>query len=91
MFMMKTSLGKLFLTLHSFYSIVSFFFLGGGGGGKKDGNGARRVQRMESSPPPRMVSFYPILAPPRMTGKIFLPHPGPLGLGPRETSPHPTP
>ena len=30
--MMKTSLGKLFLTLHSFYSIVSFFFLGGGGG-----------------------------------------------------------
>ena len=51
-----------------------------------DGNGARRGRRMGSSSPPRMVLSCPILAPPRMTGKTFPPHPRPLG--PREAPPH---
>ena len=37
------------------------------------------TRRMGSLPPPRMVLSYPIPAPPHMTGKIFLPHPRPLG------------
>ena len=53
-----------------------------GGVGSKDG----------SSPSPHMVLSYPIPAPPLpiltcMMGKIFLPHPCPLG--PREALPHP--
>ena len=42
---------------------------------------------MRSSTPPHMVLSYPILAPPRMIGKIFLSHP--YLLGPCETPPYP--
>ena len=48
-----------------------------GGAGSKDGVFA----------PTRMVSSYPIPAPPYMTNKIFLPHPRPFR--PCEASPHP--
>ena len=58
----------------------------------RDGNGAGWVRRMGSSSSPHMVLSYPIPAPPLpiltcMMGKIFLPHPCPLG--PREALPHP--
>ena len=53
----------------------------------RDGNGAGWVRRMVYSPPPCIVLSYPILTSPRMKGKIFLPHPRPLG--PREAPTHP--
>ena len=56
-------------------------------GSSRDGNGAGWVWKMGFSPPPRMVLSYPILTRLRMTGKIFLPHPHPLG--PCEAPPHP--
>ena len=49
----------------------------------RDGNRVGWVRRMGFSPPSRMVLSYLISIPPRMTGKIFLHHPRPLG--PRET------
>ena len=52
----------------------------------RDGNGAGRGQRMGSSSPPRMVLFYFIPVPARMTRKTFSPHP--CLLGPSEASPH---
>ena len=42
--------------------------------------------RMGSSSPLRMILFCPISVPPCMTGKIFLPHPYPLG--PYKAPPH---
>ena len=53
----------------------------------RDDNRAGRVQRMGSLPPPRIVLSYPIPTPPHMTGKIFFPHPHPLG--PCKTPSHP--
>ena len=53
----------------------------------RNGNGAEQVRRMVSSPSPYMVLFYPIPSPPLMIGKIFLPHPRPLG--PHEAPTHP--
>ena len=54
----------------------------------RDGNGAGQIRRMGSSPPSCMVFSYPIPALLCMMGKIFLPHPCPLG--PREDPHHPT-
>ena len=56
----------------------------GEAGGMATGQG--QVWRMGSSPSPHMVLSYPIPAPPRMMGKIFLPNPRPLR--PREAPPH---
>ena len=53
----------------------------------RDGNGAGQVRKMGFSPPPRIVLFYSILASPYIKGKIFLPHPHPLGH--RESPPYP--
>ena len=52
--------------------------MGWGEGGPKDG--------VFTPVPPRIVLSYPIFASPSMTGKIFLPHPYPLG--PRKSSLH---
>ena len=52
----------------------------------RDGSGAGWGQRMEFSPLSRIVLSCPILAFPRMTGKIFFPHRYPLG--PLETPPY---
>ena len=52
----------------------------------RDGNGAGRVQGMRFLPLPCIILFYPIPAPSRMMGKIFLSHPCPLG--PHKAPPH---
>ena len=52
----------------------------------RDGNGVGRVWRMRPLPPSRMVLSCLIPTSPRMTGKIFLPHPRPLG--PHKAPPH---
>ena len=46
----------------------------------RDGNRVERVRKMGPFALPHMVLSYPIPALPRMIGKIFLPHPCPLGL-----------
>ena len=53
----------------------------------RDGNGVGRVQRMRFLPLSCIILFYPIPAPSRMMGKIFLSHPYPLG--PHKALPHP--
>ena len=52
----------------------------------RDGNGVGRVWRMRPLPLSRMVLSCLIPTSPRMTGKIFLPHPRPLG--PHKAPPH---